>query len=146
MVGDLRGRQTQFYIDILYGIAFALGFGYLLLFGMDVRVAAFQAGLVFGYFLRVWENMHVYERILEEEIASEAEAQVEEEIESQVPEQVEAEIETQVPAHLEADVEQHIAEEVETQIGDIDDHIDERVTEQIDGPETSMGDTGGPSA
>lgn len=132
MVDSLRGRQTQFYIDILYGIAFALGFGYLLAFGMDARVAAFQAGLVLGYFLRVWENMHVYERILEEEVASEAQEQVEEEIRTQVPEQVEEEVQTQVPEQIEEGVEEQIADEVESQIEEIDDHIDERVTGRID--------------
>ena len=47
------GRQTQFYIDTVYGLVFSLGFGYLLFVGMDPRIAAFQGGLVLGYFLRV---------------------------------------------------------------------------------------------
>lgn len=134
----LRGRQTQFYIDIIYGIMFGVGFGYLLLVDMDPRIAAFQGGLVLGYFLRVWENMVVYERILHEEVAAEAEeavagevaaqlpsaaeTEVAREIEEQIPEEVTAEVERQVPTEVTAEVEEQIddrvAEEVEAQIND----------------------------
>jgi len=65
---QLRGRQTQFYIDVIYGIGFAGAFAYLLFVDMDPRIAAFQGGLVLGYILRVWENMTIYERILHEEV------------------------------------------------------------------------------
>ena len=44
-----------------------LGFGYLLFVGLDARIAAFQGGLILGYFLRVWENMMMYERILQDD-------------------------------------------------------------------------------
>ena len=133
----LRGRQTQFYIDVLYGVAFALGFGYLLAFGMDARVAAFQGGLVLGYFLRVWENMQVYERILEEEVASRAQERVEEEVETRVPsevereveEQVTDEVETQVPEQIEADVEERVTDEVEERVTD---EVEERVADEVE--------------
>ncbi|PSQ75061.1 MAG: hypothetical protein BRD33_04855, partial [Bacteroidetes bacterium QH_6_63_17] len=86
---QLHGRQTQFYIDLIYGLGFAVGFGYLLIVGMNPLVAAFQSGLVLGYFLRVWENMSVYERILQEEVAAEAEEAVAHEIEDTMPGEVE---------------------------------------------------------
>lgn len=143
---QFRGRQTQFYIDIVYGGAFAVGFGYLLFVGMDPRVAAFQGGLVLGYFLRVWENMSIYERILQEEIAEEAEEvvaeevadrvpgeaeeQVAQEVEQQVSDEVTAEIEHQVPEEVTAEVEERIDEEVEEQ-------IDERVGERIESADDS---------
>jgi hypothetical protein len=81
----LRGRHTQFYIDIVYGIAFAVGFAYLLLVGLNTLVVAFQGGLIVGYFLRVWENRVVYERVLEEAVSAEAVTAVAEEVDKQVP-------------------------------------------------------------
>lgn len=102
---QLRGRQTQFYIDLLYGLGFAGGFGYLLFVGMDPLIAAFQSGLVLGYFLRVWEKMSVYERILHEEVAAEAEEAVA------------------------AEAEEAVAEEVEEAVGE---EIGERVTEEVE--------------
>lgn len=81
----LRGRHTQFYIDIVYGLAFAVGFAYLLLVGLNALVVAFQGGLIVGYFLRVWENMVVYERVIEEAVSAEAVTAVAEEAEQQVP-------------------------------------------------------------
>lgn len=128
MATPLRGRQTQFYIDLLYGVAFALGFGYLLAFGLDARVAAFEGGLVLGYFLRVLENMQVYERILEEEVASEAEERVEAEVEETVPEQVEAEVEETVPEEIEAEVEERVPERIESDVEErVVDEVEERV-------------------
>ena len=91
----LSGRQTQFHIDVVYGLAFSAGFGYLLFVGLDPRVAAFEGGLVLGYFLRVWENMTVYERVLEQEVAERAEAQVSEEVAEQVPAEAEAAVSAQ---------------------------------------------------
>ncbi len=108
-----RGRQTQFYIDIVYGTAFSAGFGYLLFVGMDARIAAFQGGLVLGYFLRVWENMSVYERILEEEIAAEAEDAVAEEVEQQV----QPEVERRVLEEVTGTVDERLQREVDKRIG-----------------------------
>ena len=134
---QFRGRQTQFYIDIVYGIAFSLGFGYLLFVGMDPRIAAFQGGLVLGYFLRVWENMSVYERILEEEVAAEAEDAVAEELETQVPdraeEQIAEEVEAQVEPEVEAQVEDRVASELEERVPEeVTSEVEERVEETVD--------------
>lgn len=147
------GRQTQFYIDLVYGVAFSLGFGYLLFVGMDPRVAAFQGGLVFGYFLRVWENMSVYEQILEEEVAQEAEQavaqevadtvpgaaqeQVSQELEEQVPEEVTSTVEEQVPeevtSEVEAQVERAVEEQLEDGVGEqIEDEVDERIDDEVE--------------
>jgi hypothetical protein len=93
----LRGRHTQFYIDIVYGLAFAVGFAYLLLVGLNALVVAFQGGLIVGYFLRVWENMVVYERVIEEAVSAEAVTAVAEEVEKQVP----IELEDRVPDEVE---------------------------------------------
>ena len=134
---QFRGRQTQFYIDIVYGIAFSLGFGYLLFVGMDPRIAAFQGGLVLGYFLRVWENMSVYERILEEEVAAEAEDAVAEELETQGPdraeEQIAEEVEAQVEPEVEAQVEDRVASELEERVPEeVTSEVEERVEETVD--------------
>lgn len=119
-----RGRQTRFYIDLVYGLAFSLGFGYLMLFGMDPRVAAFQGGLVLGYFLRVWENMSVYEQVLEEEVAEEAEEAVAEEVAERVPdeaeEQVAVEVEDQVHDEVAAEVEEQVTDEIEERVENSD--------------------------
>jgi hypothetical protein len=132
MAALLRGRQTQFYIDVLYGLAFAVGFGYLLLFGMDARVAAFQGGIVLGYFLRVWENMHIYERILEEEVAPRAREEVEAEVESRVPEQVEEKLEDEVPEQVEAEVESQVPEQIEEGVeAQVPDRVEEEVETQL---------------
>lgn len=112
-VMQLRGRQTQFYIDIIYGLGFALGFGYLLLVGMNPLVAAFQSGLVLGYFLRVWENMSVYERILQEEVAAEAEEAVAHEIEDTMPAEVEEAVAEELEDTMPAEVEEAVAAEAE---------------------------------
>jgi hypothetical protein len=110
---QLQGRQTQFYIDLLYGLGFAAGFGYLLLVGMDARVAAFQSGLVFGYFLRVWEKMSVYERILHEEVAAEAEEAVAAEAEVAVAAEAEEAVAEEVEEAVAAEAERAVAEEAE---------------------------------
>lgn len=115
MAIQLRGHQTQFYIDLVYGIAFSIGFGYLLFLGMDPRVAAFEGGLVLGYFLRVVENMSVYERILEEEVAGEAEEAVAAEVEEQVP----------------AEAQEQVSAEVEERIGDVDEQVEQEVEARI---------------
>lgn len=148
----LRGRQTQFYIDIIYGLTFSAGFGYLFFVETDPRVVTFQGGLVLGYFLRVWENMVVYEKILHEEVAAEAEeavavevadqlpsateSEVAEKVEERVPEEVTSEIERQVPDEVTAEVEERVQKEMDEQIEDeidrrIDDEIDDRVAEEV---------------
>lgn len=134
---QLRGHQTQFYIDIVYGLGFATGFGYLLFVGMDPRIAAFQGGLVFGYILRVWENMSVYERILQEEVAAEAEeavaaeaeTEVAREIAEQVPDEVTAEVEKQVVKTMADEVKDRVEEEMDERF---DEEMDERVTEEVE--------------
>jgi hypothetical protein len=119
LTGRFQGRETQFHIELLYGALFIGGFAYLV-FRVDPRVAAFEGGLVVGYLLRIWEKMSIYERILEEVVSREAEAQVADEVEAQVGEEV--------------------AEEVEAQVGDefeseLDERIDEQVAERLDDPD-----------
>lgn len=126
---QLRGRQTQFYIDLIYGLGFAAGFSYLLFVGMDPLIAAFQSGLVLGYFLRVWEKMSVYERILHEEVAAEAEVAVAEEAEAAVAEEAEAAVAREVQATVADEVEERVGEEVDERF---DDEIDERVSEEVE--------------
>ena len=124
-----EGRGAQFYIDVVYGIAFAAGFAYLLFVGMDPRVAAFQGGLVLGYFLRVWENMSIYERVLEEEVAAEAEAQVGAELADQVPD----EVETRVTEELEDQVPEEVADQVTAELADqVPDEVETRVSEEVE--------------
>lgn len=113
----LQGRETQFYVELLYGLLFIAGFGYLA-FRVDPRVAAFEGGLVAGYLLRIWEKMSIYERILEEAVSREAETQVEAEVEAQVADEVEAEVEDQVAEEVEAEVETQVADEVEQQVAE----------------------------
>jgi len=138
---QLRGRQTQFYIDVIYGIGFAGAFAYLLFVDMDPRIAAFQGGLVLGYILRVWENMTIYERILHEEVAAEAEVAVAEEAESAVAEEVEYQLpaaaETEVARELEEqvskEVDEAVAEEAEEAVADeIEEEVEERLEAEID--------------
>lgn len=145
--GRFRGRQTQFHIELVYGLLFIAGFGYLV-FRVDPRVAAFEGGLVIGYLLRIWEKMSIYERILEETISQEAEQQVEAEVEEQVGDEVETEVEEQVGVEVEEQVadeveqqvgeevseslEEEVEEQVEAEVGDLDEQIDERVTEQLE--------------
>jgi hypothetical protein len=134
---QLRGRQTQFYIDLIYGLGFAVGFGYLLIVGMNPLVAAFQSGLVLGYFLRVWENMSVYERILHEEVAAEAEEAVSEELEDTMPGEVEEavadEVERAVADEAETAVPEEVTAEVEKQVAaEMTDKIKKRVGEEME--------------
>jgi len=134
---QLQGRQTQFYIDLIYGLGFAGGFGYLLLYGMNLGVAAFSAGLIFGYFLRVWEKMIVYERILHEEVAAEAEQVVAEEAETAVAEEAEATVADEVTAEVEKQVPEEMSDQIEEQLGEemddrFDEELDERVAEEVE--------------
>jgi hypothetical protein len=145
---QLSGRQTQFYIDVLYGVGFAAGFGYLLFVGMDPRVVAFQGGLVLGYILRVWENMSIYERILQEEVAAEAEDAVADELEATMPGEVERavaeevegavaeEAEEAVPEEVTAEVEKQVTEEmareIQERVGEeVANRVGERVPEKV---------------
>ena len=127
---QLEGRQTQFYIDLVYGLGFAAGFGYLLV-DLDPRVVAFQGGLVFGYFLRVWENMTVYERILHEEIAAEAEAVVAEEAEEAVAEEAEEAVADEVTAEVEKQVGAEVDDRVDAALNE---RVADEVEEQMDDP------------
>ena len=121
---QFEGRQTQFYIDLLYGIGFAAGFGYLLI-DLDPRIVAFQGGLVFGYFLRVWEKMTVYERILHEEVAAEAEEVVAEEAEEAVASEVTETVEKKVPQEMTDQIEEEMDERIHEE-------LDERVAEEVE--------------
>jgi len=131
-----QGRQTQFHVELLYGILFIAGFGYLV-FRVDPRVAAFEGGLVVGYLLRMWEKMSIYERILEESIAEEAEAQVASEVEEQVTEEVEAEVEEQVADEVATEAAEQVGEEVdqvlEEQVAEeVSTTVDTRIEEAVD--------------
>lgn len=123
------GRQTQFYIDVVYGVAFMVGFAALFVYGMDARIAAFEGGLVFGYFLRVWEKMSVYEQILAEEVAEEAEAAVAEEAEEVVPAEVEETVAAEAEAAIAEEVEAQVAEEAADQVAEA---TEERVPEAVE--------------
>lgn len=134
---QLQGRQTQFYIDLIYGLGFAVGFGYLLIYGMNLGVAAFSAGLIFGYFLRVWEKMIVYERILHEEVAAEAEQVVAAEAETAVAEEAEATVADEVTAEVERQVPEEMSDQIEEQFGEemddrFEEELDERVAEEVE--------------
>jgi len=130
---QLRGRQTQFYIDLIYGLGFAVGFGYLLFVGMNPLVAAFQSGLVLGYFLRVWENMSVYERILHEEVAAEAEEVVADEIEDTMPGEVEEAVAEEIKDTMPDEVEEAVAEKVEGAVAEeAEDAVPEEVTAEVE--------------
>jgi hypothetical protein len=130
---QLRGRQTQFYIDIIYGLGFSIGFGYLLFVGMSPLVAAFQSGLVLGYFLRVWENMSVYERILHEEVAAEAEEVVADELEDTMPDEVEEAVAEEIKDTMPEEVEEAVAAEVEGAVAEeAEDAVPEEVTAEVE--------------
>lgn len=131
-MSSLSGRQTQFYIDIVYGIAFTIGFGYLLFYGMDPRVAAFESGLVFGYFLRVWENMSVYERILEEEVAEEAEVAVAQEVEARVPEEAADQVAEEAQERVPEAIEDRVEEKVDDELERVDERVDEKVDDELE--------------
>lgn len=123
MVDMLRGRHAQFYIDIIYGIAFSLAFGYLIFVEMDQLIAAFAGGLVLGYFLRVWENMTVYERVLHEAVA--------EEVADQVPGEAEEAVAEEVAQQVPGEVEDEVSEAVETRVDEeIEEHLEHRLPEE----------------
>ena len=148
--GRFQGRQTQFYIELLYGVLFIGGFAFLV-FRVDPRVAAFEGGLVVGYLLRIWEKMSIYERILEGIVSREAETQVASEVEEQVEdvdERIEREVDEQVAEEITAEVEEQVGDEitaeVEEQVEDVDERIerevDERIAEEIEDGERAPTD------
>jgi adenylosuccinate lyase len=126
---QLQGRQTQFYIDLIYGLGFAVGFGYLLVYGMNLAVVSFSAGLMLGYFLRVWEKMIVYERILQEEVAAEAEQVVAEEAEAVIAEEAEETVADEVIAEVEKQVPEAMSDQIEEQL---DEEMEERVAQEVE--------------
>lgn len=128
----LQGKQTQFHIELVYGLLFIAGFA-VLAFRVDPRIAAFEGGLVVGYLLRIWEKMAIYERILEEMVSREAETQVASEVDNQVAAEVEEQVGDEVAAELEQQVGDEVAAEVEQQVGDeVDDRIGEEVQTQVE--------------
>ncbi|WP_226480452.1 hypothetical protein [Natrinema amylolyticum] len=143
-----QGKQTQFHIELVYGLLFIAGFA-VLAFRVDPRIAAFEGGLVVGYLLRIWEKMTIYERLLEEMVSREAETQVAAEVDEQVADEVAAEVDDQVAdevaaelddqvadevaAEVEERVEDEVAAEVEQQVGDeVDDRIGDEVRAQVE--------------
>ncbi|CCQ32785.1 hypothetical protein HLRTI_000762 [Halorhabdus tiamatea SARL4B] len=143
----LQGRQTQFYIEFLYGFLFIAGFT-LLMFQFDPRVAAFEGGLVIGYIFRIWEKMSIYERILEESVSAAAESQVEAELDEQVPEEVQTELREQVPAEVETELDAQVSDEVEEQVSDevkqqVADEVEERVADEVEAELDNRLDTDG---
>jgi len=120
----LQGHQTQFFIELLYGLLFIAGFA-LLMFQFDPRVAAFEGGLVIGYILRVWEKMSIYERIIEAQVSEAAESQVEAELDEQVPEEVQTEVQAQVPAEVETELDDQVEAEVT-------DRVEEQVVDEVE--------------
>ncbi|MFB6308768.1 MAG: hypothetical protein ABEH35_05505 [Haloarculaceae archaeon] len=129
----LQGKETQFHIELLYGLLFVVGFGYLA-FRVDPRVAAFEGGLVVGYLLRIWEKMSIYERVLEEVVSQEAETQVATEVEEQVPDEVATEVQEQVSEEVATEVEEQVEAEMEL----LDEEIDERVAEHVEGSDATQ--------
>lgn len=57
------GWSTHRSVDAAYGVAFIAGVAYLL-YRMDPVVLAFEAGLVLGYALHVWDKMALYDRVV----------------------------------------------------------------------------------
>ena len=105
----------------------------MLFVGMDPLVAAFQSGLVLGYFLRVWENMSVYERILHEEVAAEAEEVVADEIEDTMPSEVEEAVAEELESTMPEEVEEAVAEEVRGAVAEeAEDAVPEEVTAEVE--------------
>ena len=94
-----HGRRTQFYIDMIYGVLFVIGF-LMLMYWMDVRIAAFQGGLVIGYILHVWEKMIGYEQALSEAVSTEAEEVVAEEAQQQVASEAEEAVASEMEGRM----------------------------------------------
>jgi hypothetical protein len=132
MFDNLRGRRTQFYIDVLYGVLFLAAFAYLV-YSMTPAVAGFAGGLVVGYFLHVWEKMVTYERILQESVSAEAERQVSSEVDEQVGDRIEERVGEEVEQKAERRVEEKVEEHVEEDVKDrVQEKVDERVQEHVE--------------
>ena len=58
-----EGWQTRRSVDAIYGVAFLAGVAYLI-HEMNPVVMAFEAGLVLGYALHVWDKMALYDRVV----------------------------------------------------------------------------------
>jgi uncharacterized membrane protein YheB (UPF0754 family) len=135
----LQGWQTMFGIELLYGVLFVGGFA-VLVYRFDPRVAAFEAGLVVGYILRVWEKMSIYERAIQDAVSEEAEQRVQAEAEQrvgdEVAEQVAAEVDKrvadEVADEVAAEVDERVPEKVEeTVTEEVDERVEEEVAEQV---------------
>lgn len=103
----------MFQIELLYGVLFVGGFA-VLVYRFDPRVAAFEAGLVVGYILRVWEKMSIYERAIQQAVSEEAEAQVQAEAEQRVQAEAEERVGDEVAEQVEAEVSERLEEPAET--------------------------------
>ncbi len=61
--GEPEGWRTHRSVDAAYGVAVLAGAAYLA-FRMHPMVMAFEAGLVLGYALHVWDKMALYDRVV----------------------------------------------------------------------------------
>jgi hypothetical protein len=61
--GAPAGWWTRRSVDAAYGLAFLAGVAYLVVDANPV-VMAFEAGLVLGYALHVWDKMALYDRVV----------------------------------------------------------------------------------
>lgn len=113
----LQGWQTVFQIELLYGVLFVGGFA-VLVYRFDPLVAAFEAGLVVGYILRVWEKMSIYERAIRQAVSDEAEAQVQAEAEQRVQAEAEQRVGDEVAEEVGERVEAAVAEQVAAEVTD----------------------------
>jgi hypothetical protein len=59
-----RNWATQRAVDAAYGVLFLAGVAYLA-YRMEPLVVAFEAGLVAGYALHLWDKMALYEAAME---------------------------------------------------------------------------------
>lgn len=59
-----RSWMTRRSVDAAYGLLFLAGVAYLA-YRMEPLVVAFEAGLVVGYALHVWDKMALYEAAVE---------------------------------------------------------------------------------
>jgi hypothetical protein len=129
-------RRSPFAIDLVYGLVFIAGFAYLALVEMDARVAAFEAGIVIGYFLRVWEKMTLYEQALASRVSEEAQRQVASEVEAQIGPEVEDHVDTEMGDVIADEVEDQVGPEVEDRVAEeFDERLEEEARARADGSE-----------
>jgi hypothetical protein len=129
-------RETQFYVELAYGLLFVGGFAFLAV-RVDPRVAAFEGGLVVGYLLRVYEKMAIYERVLESAVSAEAESQVAEAVDDQVGDAVAEEVEDAVAAEVDAELDDAVEAEVQAELDDavaeeVEAELDDAVADEVD--------------